>query len=104
MMGVPCCKKCEQKSYCRPYASCCLECHFALEERKVAPHLSDQERAWLRAQHKMLKRLGYPPDLVHRHAVEELRLFRKKCPAEIVEVIERDHGEYEMGNLPVRDR
>ena len=103
MMGVPCCKKCEQKSYCRPYASCCLECHFAFEIKNAAPYLSPQEMAWLRGQHAMLKRLGYPADLVNQHAIDEMRLFRKKCPAWVVELIDGDHDEYERGNLPVRD-
>ncbi len=100
---VPCCKKCEDLTYCRTSASCCVECHFAYEERVAAPYLPPSARAWLRAQHEHLKSSGYPPLEVERHAIEEMRLYRKHCPSDIVELIMIDHVEYEGGRLRVRD-
>lgn len=100
---VPCCKKCENKGFCRPYASCCIECHFAFEEKNAAPYLPPQAMAWLRKQHRILRERNYPPIEVNRHAHAEMHLFRRHCPAEIVELIDGDHDQYEQGNLPVRD-
>lgn len=100
---VPCCKKCENIGYCRPTASCCLECHFAFEEKNAAPYLPSQAMAWLRSQHKSLKARGYPFDEVEAHAHAEMYIFRKYCPREIVDLIDGDHDEYEHGRLRVRD-
>lgn len=100
---VPCCKKCDDIGFCRPAASCCVQCHFAFEERVASPYLPAGDRAWLRAQHKYLKAEGYPPLAVERHALDEMRLFRRYCPQDIVDLIQIDHGEHELGNLRDRD-
>ena len=99
----PCCGACKDKmNSCRMDVACCLECHFAFEEDSLFPYLPNAQQHKLRREHRMLRNLGFPPDLVAEHAAREMLPFRRYCPAELVDQVERDHIEFDEGRLHTR--
>lgn len=99
----PCCGPCQnQMQSCRTDCACCLECHFAYEEKHCWPYLPPSARHTLKREHQWLKANGFPPDAVREHSQNEMRYFRYYCPANLVAQIDRDHHEYEIGALHSR--
>ena len=84
---------------CEHGQSCCLRCHFRYEEKHAFPHLPVRLRALIAAQHHWLEENGFPAEMVHNHAQSEMRPFRRYCPPDVVERIERDHVAYGRGAL-----
>lgn len=72
----------------------CLPCHFEFEEETLLPYLPKRYQAWLRRRHREIREDGYPAAEVISHAEEEMALFRRYCPPELVRVIEEDHAAY----------
>ncbi len=70
---------------------CCLSCHYAYEERVCGPHLPAWARKWLTDQHDLLHAKGNPPELVKKHAEQEMVLFQRYCPPDVVAQVEADH-------------
>ena len=100
----PCCGQCQEKlQSCSTDVACCLECHFAYEEKYAFPYLPPSGRHILRRQHKWLQSMGFPHDAVEEHAQYEMMWFRKYCPPEICDQIEADHVEYGEGGLESRE-
>lgn len=103
-VGPPCCGTCSTKfQSCRTDVTCCVECHFSLEENFAFPYLPAAVRHRLRREHQRLKAAGMPHDAVMEHSMREEDWFRTYCPPEIYEQICRDHDEYAAGRLPRRD-
>ncbi len=73
----------------------CVNCHMAAEERHAFPYLPRQIRAWLKSEHVRLRQLGFPAQAVIDHSEEEMRIFRRYCPPEIIAQIEDDHERFD---------
>lgn len=99
----PCCGSCKTKlKSCRIDVACCLECHFAYEEKHCFPHLPASARHILKQEHRRLKKAGYPHAQVAAHSEQEMRYFRAYCPPDLVAQIDRDHQEHDAGTLHSR--
>ena len=99
----PCCGPCRtDMQSCRVDVACCTNCHFSWEERHCFPHLPASARHILQTEHKRLKEAGYPRLDVLAHSAHEMMYFRAYCPPDLVAQVERDHQEYEAGNLHSR--
>ncbi len=72
----------------------CVKCHIAAEEKFAFPYLPVRYRAWLKSEHERLKKLGYPAQAVIDHSEEEMAIFRRFCPPEIVAQIDADHENF----------
>lgn len=97
-----CCSKCSNQSVCAVDRSCCLECHFAYEERVVLPHLPPVEAKRLVDEHRWLVTNGFPPDKVAIHAAWEDATFPMYCPVDVCDLIHRDHQAHQHGLLQSR--
>lgn len=73
---------------------CCLACHYAYEERVAGPCLPRWARGWLADAHKVLRESGNPAAMVEAHAAQEMILFRRHCPQNVVAQIEADHAHF----------
>ncbi len=70
----------------------------------AGPYLPPDELVKLKAEHKRLRELGYPPDEVAAHAAAEMPVFlRWVTDPEIIVQIDEDHDYYERGLLAVRE-
>lgn len=84
----------------KPKTSCCLECHFSLEETELAPYLPRKVMARLKAEHRNLIRRGLPLDEVHAHAEREMVWFRQAgVPQWLLNKLETDHDAAGDGDL-----
>jgi len=99
---VSCCGGCQRKSMCATDRACCLECHFAMEERELFPHLPAVAQAALRDEHADLRRRGFPHAQTNEHSRREMRLYRQYCPPELVARVEADHQAHAVGELRSR--
>ena len=103
-MKPSCCGTCSTKRHsCNTDYACCVECHFAWEERHALKYLPARIAREIRDQHKELKDAGYPRDKVIRHSKWEDRWFRAYCPDPVVTQIENDHTAYISGMLHSRN-
>ena len=73
----------------------CVNCHLRSEERHAFPYLPRHFQAWLRAEHDRLRRQGFPAQAVIDHSVEEMAIFRRYCPPEVIAQIEDDHDRFD---------
>lgn len=101
-MDYVCCEPCRQRGVCSTERTCCVECHFDLEEEKALPYLPYHLQVRLREEHRWLLANGAPRACVVAHAKREMEWFRKYCPDWIVAVLDKDHQFYERGELPRR--
>jgi hypothetical protein len=101
---VSCCGGCQDKNTCATDRACCLECHFAMEERELFPFLPDAAQQALRWDHDMLRARGFPHAEVTEHSHREMRLYRRYCPAELVAQVETDHQAHADDRLRSRSR
>lgn len=85
---------------CSPEACCCVECHFAFEEKHCLPYLPPHLQRQLLIEHGQLCAMGQPEHLVEDHARREMEWFRAYVPPEVVAQVEKDHQKYGEGNLP----
>ncbi len=100
----PCCGQCQEKlQSCRVDVACCLECHFAYEEKYAFPYLPNAVQHRLRREHKRIKARGFRHDEIQLHSEREEQVFRTYCPPEICAQIEQDHDEYTSGQLGSRE-
>jgi hypothetical protein len=75
-------------------ATDCLPCHFEYEEQHVLPYLPPIYRRWLLWEHKQLKEAGYPAADVIAHSQREVPVFRRFCPAHLVDAVVEDHRRF----------
>jgi hypothetical protein len=99
-----CCEPCKVLGSCRPQRNCCLECHFGYEETLALPHLPPVWQERVRDEHVWLEANGFPAAEVAAHALWEEEVFRRFCPTEICEILERDHLAHGHGHLVSRVR
>jgi len=76
LYGV-CCGPCEDEGLCCQETSCCLECHFSLEENVALKYVPEHLAAQVRKQHADLQREGFPPEKVEAYDSGELHLQPK---------------------------
>lgn len=79
--------------------SCCLKCHFDFEEQWCIPYLPPELARWLRTEHRRLREAGYPREQVEAHAAEEMGVFRRYVPPDILATVEADHALFDAGKL-----
>lgn len=65
--------------------------HFDWEEKHCLPLLPKSLQRRLKLEHDVLRAKGFPREEVLLHAEMEMGWFRRFCPPEIIEQIERDH-------------
>ena len=79
---------------------CCIQCHFHYEELAAFPYIPIGWRLRLRAEHWKLKRLmrrnkrrgdPLPMAAILAHAAEEMEVYRRHVPEDILARIEEDH-------------
>lgn len=97
-----CCDECQSEGSCSTQRTCCVQCHFTFEEEEALPYLPAPLQDRLLQEHAWLLANGLPKDQVVAHAEREMVWFRYYCPPDIVAHIDKDHGFYERGELPVR--
>jgi len=97
-----CCDPCREHQLCCEECSCCVQCHFAFEEAHAFPHLPEQLRNELAAEHRALEAAGYPREKMTAHAQRETEMFRRFCPAAVLVQVEDDHRSYERGALALQ--
>ena len=101
---MSCCGGCQGNQTCATDRACCLECHFAMEERELLPFLPPQAQAAIRTEHQALRARGFPHAAVTEHSHREMRLYRRYCPAELVAQVETDHQAHGDDRLRSRGR
>lgn len=93
---------CSGQDVCAIDRNCCLECHFAWEERIVAPYLPLHFRARLLQEHEWLRENGFPQPQIGIHAAWEDAAFVAYLPAEVYALLRADHAAHERGALRSR--
>lgn len=83
--------------------TCCLNCHFLLEEHFAFPYLPPKIRRKLEISHAILRAKKFPRRAVEKHSKREEKIYRRYCPKEVFERIEKDHQDYEDGKIPTYD-
>lgn len=77
-------------------ATCCLDCHFALEERECLRYLPPHLRQQLLREHKVLREAGFPRGPTLAHAEREMVWFRQcGVPERVLRQIQMDHVDFE---------
>jgi len=94
-----CCGPCEDAGLCCQETSCCLECHFSLEENVALQYVPAHLGAEVRRQHAELQRQGFPADKVRAHAEWEMKIFERYCPECVLQQLREDHEAYDSGEL-----
>lgn len=101
---MSCCGGCQGNKTCATDRACCLECHFAMEERELLPWLPPAAQAAILQEHQELRARGFPHAGVTAHSHREIRLYRQYCPAELVAQVEADHQAHAHDELRSRGR
>lgn len=101
---MSCCGGCQTNKSCATDRACCLECHFAMEERELLPWLPPAAQAAILDEHQALRARGFPHSAVTEHSHREMRLYRQYCPAELVAQVEADHHAHAQDRLRSRAR
>ena len=100
--GKVCCQPCADAGSCATDRTCCVQCHFSMEEEQAMPYLPYHLQRQLLHEHRWLIAHGLPKAQVVAHAQREMEWFRRYCPPALVAQIDNDHGFYERGELPLQ--
>lgn len=68
------------------------------------PYLPQDLQRELVEQHQWLRRFGFPAVAMDHHSEWEEECYRRYCPAELIEMVERDHDAYDAGQVLSRDK
>lgn len=75
---------------------CCVECHFATEEREILHRLPDEVQEWISRDHAKLREIkaktgAWPTDLIIEHAQREDRAFAQHLPSALAQEMVKEH-------------